>query len=681
MRVLGLHIADLIIVVLFIAAVVASGMWVSRGVKHEGDYYLGGRKLGKVLQFFLSFGNMTDTTGAAQTVGNVFRHGIGGAWLGLQTLFITPFFWFMPVWFRRVRLVTMADLFVDRFNSQWLAMAYVLFGIIVAFQSLITGGVISYKVVAALMTKSESAWTAEEKHSVELFKEYKLLQQRYGTLSSAEKARYEELESHAQRGEIANYISHVGRTPFFVGYMVLAGVYIISGGFKAAAISDAIEGSLILLFTIGLIAMGLSRVGGFAGLHDTVPAHAFDLFGTEGTSRFAWYTVLAITFTSLIQIFGMAPNMANSGSAENESAARFGMIAGAYSKRLVTVAWAICGIVALSLFGGGLSDPDNAWGFLSAALLVPGLMGLMLAAMVVGRMANVGANALTISALIVRNVYTPLVPGRSSRHYIGAGKIAILSVLAVGISLMVFFSTSKIETLYTTLVTLNAFYGAVVLLIFFWRKLTASAIGISLVAWIVLMVIVPWVLPRFEAFRRHEPFLARTHVQATERQVAATADDVAAGRADHVGQSIPKLVTLRPEPMFFESVLRVNQGDSSVLEGGGRFQVEMYLLHLIGVPTQRFTAAGLLAAQWAVDGLLPFAMLIPLSYLTARRRSRTARAARALAVAGVPAGSAKADDVSFGEAASPELSDAEREQLRVDRFYAQPPNWSNRRWR
>ncbi len=92
MYVWGLHVADLTILLVFLAALLAVGFRVSRSVKGETDFYLGGRKLGRALQFFLNFGNATDSTGAVQLSSEVFRQGVGGLWISFQTLFITPFF-------------------------------------------------------------------------------------------------------------------------------------------------------------------------------------------------------------------------------------------------------------------------------------------------------------------------------------------------------------------------------------------------------------------------------------------------------------------------------------------------------------------------------------------------------------------------------------------------------------
>ena len=96
---------------------------------------------------------------------------------------------------------------------------------------------------------------------------------------------------------------------------------------------------------------------------------------------------------------------------------------------------------------------------------------------------------------------------------------------------------------------------------------------------------------------------------------------MAKGLAAKVGDAIPKPLTIPPVAIFFEAVARSAPEDStSPLEGMGRFQMEAYLLHLLGFPVQDFNKADLLATRWLVDGLLPFIMLISLSYLLPGRR-------------------------------------------------------------
>src|ERR1017187_6556210 len=106
MHIWGLHVLDLMVILLFLVTLLFIGVRASRSVKGQTDFYLGGRKFGRVLQFFLNFGNSTDSTGAVQLSSEVFRQGIGGLWISFQTLFITPFFSFTQIWYRRARLAT-----------------------------------------------------------------------------------------------------------------------------------------------------------------------------------------------------------------------------------------------------------------------------------------------------------------------------------------------------------------------------------------------------------------------------------------------------------------------------------------------------------------------------------------------------------------------------------------------
>ena len=223
-------------------------------------------------------------------------------------------------------------------------------------------------------------------------------------------------------------------------------MYITLGGLKAAAVTDALQGLLILFFTILMIPLGLIKVGGLHALHQSVPEFMFRLFGTVATSDYAWYSILAITFTSMIQIFGLSGNMGNSGSAKDEETARFGQITGAFAKRLVIIAWMFCGLLAVALFPGGLADTENIWGIMSKSLLGPGLMGLMLSGMLLGHMPAIGSNAIAVSALIARNIYEPLVKGKSDQHYLRVGQTLVVLTLAVSVvSSMLFFRRGEAD--------------------------------------------------------------------------------------------------------------------------------------------------------------------------------------------------------------------------------------------
>src|SRR5690606_21750026 len=105
--------------------------------------------------------------GAVSTASLVYQQGVSGVWLALQTLFMNPYYWFMNLWFRRVRLITTADLFEDRFGTRPLAVFYAAFQLFATVVVIIGfGNFVAYKISASLLVKPEARWTASEQASV-----------------------------------------------------------------------------------------------------------------------------------------------------------------------------------------------------------------------------------------------------------------------------------------------------------------------------------------------------------------------------------------------------------------------------------------------------------------------------------------------------------------------------------
>jgi SSS family solute:Na+ symporter len=580
MMIWGLNVWDVGIIFIFLAAILGIGFFVSRTVRKESDLYLGGRKLGRALQFFLNFGNATDSTGAVTVSTAVYQNGAGGIWFGFQTLFITPFFWFIQPWWRRARVITMGDLFVDRFNSKTLASTYAAFNIFMALFTMGMGNFYAFKVAQAMLIKPESQYTPSDRRQIADYNEYRGLKSRIenGEMQVSASERFKYLDNLSKRAELQSFVSYVKPLPFYSAYSSIVGIYIVLGGLRAAAITDAVQGLLILVMSILLIPIGLHRIGGFSGLHAIVPENLFHM-----TSDMAWHTVVAITFASLVQIIGLLHNMSTGGSAKDESTARFGMISGGFTKRLVLIAWMLCGLIGIAVLRGRLhlADADNVWGAMSHELLGPGLFGLMLSGMLLGHMPSVGVYAVSVAALATRNVYEPVVPGKSERHYLRVGRWAIAGVLIVAVIFAM--GMSDVVSAYTDLVTFNTFFGAAIFLMIFWRRLTGRSILIGVAVWILVMGIVPKVLPELPGFRR-QPAL---------------------------------LLEMPGSAVFFDAVARANPADPlSPLEGIGRFNVENYSLHLLGMPVERFSVAEMTTARWAFDGAFPFVLLMILSLLT-----------------------------------------------------------------
>jgi SSS family solute:Na+ symporter len=629
MKLLGLHWIDVTILLTYIVAVLVIGKIFSHGVKGEKDFFLGGRSLGRWLQFFLSFGNMTDPGQATTTSSSVYRQGAGGAWLALITLFLTPYYWFMNVWFRRVRLTTMADLFQDRFGSRFLASLYAVTMLMIAVVGVIAGGnVMALKTLQPLMVKEPAIYSAAEKQVVADYHEFvDLRQQRLsGTLPAAGAQRYDVLSDHYKRGTLQPYITYLKPATFYLVSTGLVAIFIMLGGLKASAVVDAIQAILVVLISTVLIPFGLWRIGGVGALHEKVPDVMFNLFGGDMASEYTWYSIAALLLVQLIGISGSQHNMAIAGSAKDEMAARLGAVTGGFSKRFITIAWAYCGLIALALFGPNLSDPDQAWGLMTRELLPVGLIGIMITGILGGKIALLGAQSVVLSGLVVKNLYEPLLPGKSERHYVAVARLAVPLLLAAGVMIGLFLN--DVVAILKFAIVLLLVWGVPVTMLFIWRRVTQLAVLAQVFSTLVLIAVLPWVVSSIPALARSPELTVMTRERVVTVQAAATAADVAEGRAQSEGQTITKTRRIEPVSVYFEEgVVRLDPNDlNSIRTGRGLFRTEVYLLKLLGFDVAGFSSAQLLTTRYMVDFLLPVIVLIGVSLLT--RPSDPARVAR-----------------------------------------------------
>ncbi|MEK6571997.1 MAG: sodium:solute symporter family protein, partial [Bacteroidota bacterium] len=255
MSFLGLHLLDWIVILAYFVGMVYIGKWTQKKVKNTKDFYQGGRSFGKVLIAFITFGNMTSADQAAGVTREIYRQGLQGMWFQNLTLFHTPFQWFTAVFQRRARYIGPGDLYQHRFESKFLAgifAGYILIGAVYgnAFGYLITG-----KTIQAMVVKPESEYTVEEQRSVEEFREFQALKKRQSIqrLSEQEQQRLEVLREKDKRHELNAYHSYLNLLVFYIAYAGVVGTYTILGGMFAAALTDVIQGVMIIFLSCALI--------------------------------------------------------------------------------------------------------------------------------------------------------------------------------------------------------------------------------------------------------------------------------------------------------------------------------------------------------------------------------------------------------------------------------------------
>ena len=616
MSIWGLHVIDALIIALYVIVILWLGKRVAGKTRSTEDFFLAGRKLGKFYQFFLNFGCSTNAEQAVAVSREIYRQGIGGMWIQFLVLFLTPFYWFTTLLFRRVRLVTIGDYFTERFRSPFLGGSYAIFILMLSILGGGAGYLVAGKTMMAMTPKTLEACTVEERVSMEQYHEFQALKKELDQgLPPEKQARWEELNEMNKRGELCSFVSYVDPIWFYFIYAIVVGIYTMLGGFRAAAITDAIQGFLIIIFSVILIPVGLAKVGGFSGLHATVPDYMFELFGSATMSEYAWYTILAMVLANLVSIVAVASGMQTAGSATNENTARFGMIIGMFTKRIIMIFWALAGLLAIGMYAGALHDPDLIWGYMSRDLLIPGAIGLMLIGILAANMSTLDALSVSYSALFIRNLYKPFVPNRSERHYLLIGRIMIAVTLLGGIGVAMY--ADNLLTLFKYIISIPAIFGASIWLGFIWRRLTRRAVIIQVFLCVMIYAVIPNLFQGVEAINTNPAFLLETEGRQVVITTETLQEDVDAGTAESVGEPIRKQHTIAPVGIFFERVVRSNPSDpASPKVGSGRFHAEIWVLSLTGMDFRSFSKAQLVATRFFFDAMFPFVLLFLITFMT-----------------------------------------------------------------
>jgi len=615
---LGLHWLDAVIIFGYVVCLLAIGRFYAGKMKGEEDFFLGGRKLGRWFQFFLNFGNMADPSAAPATAASVYKEGIGGIWLLMNTLFTTPYYWFMAVWFRRVRLTTIADLFEERFGSRFLTTLYAMVSIIVGILTIALGNIIALKTLEPIMAKPPAAYDQADRRIVADYTEFKQLRElrEAAPLDRTKEDRYQDLKGFYNRGKLAPFVSYLKPVPFYMVSSLLIAMIIMTGGLSAAGFVNAVQSILVLFTSFILIPFSLVRIGGFAGLHRIVPDAMFQIFGDGGSSEYTWSSIAAFVILTVIGITAAPGNMSICGSAKDEMAARVGYIGGGFCKRFVVIGWGFCGLLAVGIYGPHLSDSDQVWGILSQSVLPVGILGAMIVGLLGGKLATLGSQSVVLSALTVKNLYEPLFPRKSESHYMRVARYSVPVLLGMGIMLALTLNSAL--SVMKSLITLGVVWGAPLLLIFLWRGLTEAAVRFQVIVCLIYMVLIPMLVSLTPALREHPALTVMTLEKIVTKTVKASKEDVDAQLASRIGLEIRKQVRVEPVSVFFEDgVARVEPNDpKSSIEGLGRFNIEVYFLYLLGVDVRSFTPGMLLTTRLLLNTFLPLFLLIAISAIT-----------------------------------------------------------------
>jgi Na+/proline symporter len=417
---------DYIVLFGYFISITAFGLWMARKTKTSDAYFRGERKFKWYIMIGQAFGVGTHAEMPVAQTGATFSQGFATIWYQWKNMLITPFYWLIAPFYRRSERTTVGEIIEDRYGSK-MGLVYSLFAV-----------------------------------SFFVFNMGVMLQGAAKVISVAS----------------GNLIS----PDMVVLFMTIAFIiYSFAGGLIAAAYTDFIQSFLIIILSIMLIPLGLKEIDGFAGMKAVLPDHFFDLFNSA--SGIDGFTIAMLAVNGIVGITAQPHMISMCATGNTERAGRIGQTFGSMVKRLVTIGWALTGLVVAALViknGATLSDPEMAFGYACSVLLVPGLVGLMLAAIVAANMSACSNFMVNTGALFTRNFYKKYVnPGAADNTLLWMGRYSglALSVLAVLFAL----SIKNVLHAFLFTETLAAFMGIIFLGGIIWKRANRYGAALALI--------------------------------------------------------------------------------------------------------------------------------------------------------------------------------------------------------
>ncbi|MGH7665129.1 MAG: sodium:solute symporter [Gemmatimonadaceae bacterium] len=275
--------------------------------------------------------------------------------------------------------------------------------------------------------------------------------------------------------------------------VVATGVYTVFGGLRAVLYTDMVQMFVLIGGAVTVTVVGLSRLGGWGEMVDTVGPDFMSLWKPVSDPAFPWTgilfgaPILGVWYWCTDQFIVQRVL-----SAENQDEARRGTIFAGFLKLLPLFIFVIPGVIAYALAEQGrltLGSADQALPTLVAELLPVGLKGIVVAGLLAALMSSLSSVFNSCSTLITWDVYRKLHPAASEQRLvlIGQGSTAVLVGLGLlWIPLMQLISGQLYQYLQSVQAYIAPPIAAVFLWGVFWTRVNARGAMAALVAGFVL---------------------------------------------------------------------------------------------------------------------------------------------------------------------------------------------------
>ena len=444
----------------YLIGVLLLGWWSKREANSQEGFLLGKRQFNSFMMAMYSFGAGTHPGAPAGVISKTVSSGASGIWVSWMWMFGTPFYWLIAPVIRRMRMLTMADYFEQRF-SRLASLFYVVMAVVGMTVMLASVLLATTRTVQGIMGKPDAdGWF-------------------FGILLAI--------------------------TVVFI-------IYSYWGGIVAAIRTDMIQGLMIIALSFMAIpaALKMEQVGGFSNVRETLFETNSSYLQLFDKVQFNWVTVLLLSINAPLSMMAMPHLMSVCGAGKTEWQGRVGFTYGNILKRICTIGWSVLGLCWLAYLINSQSEihPDAAFGDLIRGLLSPFLQGVMLACVMAAAMSSGDAVQVSLGGLFSQNIYRVYFkPSASEDQLLKVTRHTglIISFIAVAVAILMRSSMVKAILDYLNILSL---IGISVAMGIVWRRMNTWGVICSAMLAVIAFVTTRYVLGCPRAVVTGVPLLA-----------------------------------------------------------------------------------------------------------------------------------------------------------------------------
>jgi SSS family transporter len=277
-------------------------------------------------------------------------------------------------------------------------------------------------------------------------------------------------------------------------------IYTAAGGLKAVVYTDAVQAVVLLVGTILLTAIALSRVGGWDGLMSHVDADSLDMIRPADDPQMPWVglllgvPILGIWYWCTDQVIVQRVL-----GARDVNQARMGAVFAAFLKILPVFLFVLPGLCGRILYPEiAAEDAESVFPTMLRDLLPVGITGLVAAGLIAALMSSIDSTLNSTGTLVSLDFYQRWRPGASQKSIVSVGRITTVVVMAFGMAWVLV--VERAESLFQYLQEVNAAISPPIAAAFlvgvFWKRANHTGVMTALVGGLgvglVLLVLEPF---------------------------------------------------------------------------------------------------------------------------------------------------------------------------------------------